>query len=183
MDRAAGQDYQIWIGGEKATLLGQLDDWFFDFGVNIVVGGGYYSQTSCGEIRKAVRKDRRDAILIYGGDHDPSGHDIQRDLEERTRCWTEVIRVAVGPDEVEQFDLPENPGKDTDPRADAFIAEFGELVQVEIEALDPDDLPPCTRTFSSSTGTTTPIRRCRSRRRPNGPKSCPRIPIPSRSPI
>jgi hypothetical protein len=140
LDRTEGQEIQIWIAGEKGTLLGQLEDWFLDFGINVVVGGGYFSQTSCGRIREDVAEDGRAAVLIYGGDHDPSGHDIMRDLVERTDCWDNVVRVAVGPEEVERFGLPENPGKEADPRADAFVAEFGHLVQVEIEALDPNDL-------------------------------------------
>jgi hypothetical protein len=142
LDRTAGQDNQIWIAGEKATLLGQLEDWFFEFGVNIVVGGGYYSQTSCDQIARVVDKDGREPVLIYGGDHDPSGHDILRDLVARTGCFDldSVIRVAVGPNEVEHFGLPENPGKEADSRAATFRAEFGRLVQVEIEALDPNDL-------------------------------------------
>ena len=38
------------------------------------------------------------------------------------------------------YGLPPNPGKATDSRAGAFVARHGELVQVELDALDPDDL-------------------------------------------
>jgi hypothetical protein len=36
--------------------------------------------------------------------------------------------------------MPVNPGKSTDSRAAGFISRHGELVQVELDALDPDEL-------------------------------------------
>ena len=42
--------------------------------------------------------------------------------------------------QVEDYGLPPNPGKATDSRAGAFVARHGELVQVELDALDPSDL-------------------------------------------
>ena len=38
------------------------------------------------------------------------------------------------------YRLPPNPGKATDSRAAGLIARHGELVQVELDALDPADL-------------------------------------------
>ena len=38
------------------------------------------------------------------------------------------------------YDLPPQPGKGTDSRAAAFVARHGRLVQVELDALPPDEL-------------------------------------------
>ncbi len=87
----------------------------------------------------------RPAVLIYAGDHDASGDDIYRDLVERTDCWKAVHRVALSREQVEQYNLPQNTGKEdnegeaTDPRAQAFMERHGydENIQVEMDAIDP----------------------------------------------
>ena len=71
---------------------------------------------------------------------DPSGEDILRDYIERSACWAKIVHVALTPEQVDEFGLPENPGKTSDSRARAFAAKHGRLVQVELDALDPDDL-------------------------------------------
>ena len=84
--------------------------------------------------------DGRPAVLLYGGDFDPSGEDILRDFTRRTNCWREVRRVALTAEQVEEYGLPELPGKTSDARAGRFIARHHRLAQVEIDALDPNDL-------------------------------------------
>jgi hypothetical protein len=79
----------------------------------------------------------RPAVLLYAGDFDPSGEDIDRDFIDRTDCWDKVIRVALSVDQVREYRLPINPGKTTDSRAAGFIERHGELMQVELDALDP----------------------------------------------
>jgi hypothetical protein len=49
-------------------------------------------------------------------------------------------RVALTSDQVEAYRLPPAPGKETDSRAEGFRARYGRLVQVELEALAPNDL-------------------------------------------
>ena len=79
-------------------------------------------------------------MLIYAGDHDPSGEDIDRDFVERVGLFDAVVRVALSAEQVIEYALPPQPGKEADPRAEAFQERHGELVQVELEALPPDVL-------------------------------------------
>ena len=79
-------------------------------------------------------------VLLYGGDFDPSGVDIDRDFVERAGCFDEVVRVALNARQVEEFDLPPLLGKASDARASAFVAKYGRLVQVELDALPPETL-------------------------------------------
>ena len=79
-------------------------------------------------------------MLIYAGDFDPSGEDIERDFEERTDCFGRVVRVALTSDQVEKYNLPPVMGKATDTRAAQFIKKHGKLVQVELDAIPPDIL-------------------------------------------
>ena len=87
-----------------------------------------------------VSRHDRPAVLLYAGDHDPSGEDIDRDFVARSNCWAKVRRVALSAEQVEAYDLPSVPGKATDARAEAVEARHGRLVQVELDALPPETL-------------------------------------------
>ena len=90
------------------------------------------------EIRDDVTDTCGVPVLIYAGDFDPSGEDIQRDFLSRTSCFPLFRRIAVTPEQVEKYDLPEAVGKVSDSRAARFLERHGKLVQVELEALEPD---------------------------------------------
>jgi len=139
-DRTIGQDVSIYIGVEKAGLVMQLTSWFGGLGIPILALGGYSSQTYVKEVAQDVTRQDRPAVLLYAGDFDPSGEDIDRDFVQRTNCFAKVIRVALSAEQVDTFNLPPAMGKTTDSRASKFIARHGELVQVELDAVPPDTL-------------------------------------------
>jgi hypothetical protein len=140
-DRTEGQERVPVIVIEKATLTAQMYAWFGDpLGIKIVPLRGYSSESFDREVQHAfgLGNDHR---VLYVGDHDPSGHDIERHAQEEfgflVADWE---RVALTPEIVDEYDLPVAPGKSTDSRAAGFLARHGELVQVEVEALDPNVL-------------------------------------------
>jgi hypothetical protein len=139
-DRTEGQTVSLYLGVEKAGIVEQLQEWFGDLGVPVLALGGYGSQTYVDEVTADVRATGRPAVLLYAGDHDPSGEDIDRDFVARTDCWCEVRRVALTAAQVTEYALPPQPGKETDSRAPAFVERHGRLVQVELDALPPDVL-------------------------------------------
>lgn len=157
-DRTEGQEYSIYLAVEKAGIVNQLNEWFgYPFGIPILPLQGYSSQSfvdqvvgdaigdsSDGEAEIHYANDMeglpRPTVLIYAGDFDPSGEDIDRDFTERTGCWDYVHRIALLPEQIAKYDLPPAMGKATDSRASQFIAKHGELVQVELDALPPDTL-------------------------------------------
>ena len=140
LDRTAGQDVSVYVGVEKAGLVMQLESWFGELGIPIIALGGYSSQTFVDDVVADVEDQDREAVLLYGGDFDPSGEDIDRDFEARTGCFDKVVRVALTADQVAAYNLPPAMGKSTDSRAGAFVARHGALVQVELDALPPDVL-------------------------------------------
>jgi hypothetical protein len=140
LDRTIGQDVSLYLGVEKAGMVVQLESWFEEFGIPILALGGYSSQTYVDNVSADVYGHDRPAVLLYAGDFDPSGEDIDRDFIERTDCWDEVIRVALTATQVRDYGLPINPGKVTDTRAAGFISRHGSLMQVELDAIDPDEL-------------------------------------------
>jgi hypothetical protein len=139
-DRTENQDTSLYLGVEKAGMVEQLNAWFGEQGIPILAMGGYASQTYAKQVAAEVRAQDRPAVLLYAGDFDPSGEDIDRDFIERTSCWAKVIRVALTAEQVDTYGLPENPGKASDSRASGFVERHGRLVQVELDALDPNTL-------------------------------------------
>ena len=146
-DHTEGQPVSLYLAVEKRGMVSQLTRWFG--GRASILGlGGYASQSFCDEVVRDVERQDRPAILIIAVDHDPTGPDILRDFVERTGCWKAVHQVALTPEQVEQYDLPDAFDNDEqtaekvrkDPRAAKFVERFGRLTQVELDALPPDVL-------------------------------------------
>ena len=132
----------LYIGVEKAGMVIQLQSWFGDLGIPILAAlGRYSSQTYVDDVTTHAEDQERPAVLLYAGDFDPSGEDIDRDFEERTACWDQVIRVALSARQVRDYGLPPNPGKATDSRAGAFVPPaMASWSRSQLDALDPDNL-------------------------------------------
>ena len=104
---------------------------------------GYSSSSAMYEagqrIAEAVESGKQ-AFILYLGDHDPSGLDMTRDVNERARLFSrgpvEVRRLALNLDQVEAMNLPENTAKLTDKRAAAYIAKYGSS-SWELDAIEP----------------------------------------------
>lgn len=88
--------------------------------------------------------------VIHLGDHDPSGIDMTRDLQERLELYalptdkdeeehTSIVveRIALNYDQVEQYNPPPNPAKKTDTRFVKYMEEFGLSDSWELDALEP----------------------------------------------
>jgi hypothetical protein len=95
------------------------------------------------EFGPELKKILRTPVILYLGDHDPSGEDMVRDIGTRLKefgvMWLEVEKVALTIDQVRQYNPPPNPAKVTDPRAGEYIKKFGES-SWEVDALPPDVL-------------------------------------------
>jgi hypothetical protein len=145
-DRTEGQPVTLVLATEKRGLLNLLNPWFGALGVLRVAAGGFDSQSHIDDLVRTVERRGRPAVLLYSGDFDPSGEDIERDFIERTNCWKATRRVALTPRQVIDYELPEYTPTDEewrklqrDPRAKAFERRHGSLVQYEVEALTPSD--------------------------------------------
>lgn len=84
---------------------------------------------------------KQNPVLIYLGDHDPSGIQMTEDHEKKQSMFAhlgpvDVRRIALNIDQVREHDLIPNPTKVTDSRSKGYIREFGETCW-ELDALDP----------------------------------------------
>jgi hypothetical protein len=90
-----------------------------------------------------VDEIEKEVVVLYLGDHDPSGKDMIRDIKDRLAEFgvpnLKVDSIALTTAQVRKFNPPPNPAKITDSRAAAYIAEFGNQ-SWELDALPPREL-------------------------------------------
>lgn len=131
---------EVWI--EKDALVGVIERPCRELDVPWFSCRGYTSQS---ELWRAAQRhlahevDGSVVTVIHLGDHDPSGIDMTRDIQDRLHIFgaeTTVKRVALTFAQVEQYGPPPNPTKLTDSRAPGYLAEYGED-SWELDALDP----------------------------------------------
>lgn len=141
---------EVWI--EKDALIGVIERICRKLDVPYFSCRGYTSQSemwSAGQrLAERITEGKR-AVIIHLGDHDPSGKDMTRDIEDRINLFLgvdygssefEVNRIALNMDQVRKYNPPPNPAKMTDARAEDYVREFGRQ-SWELDALDPKVLP------------------------------------------
>ena len=139
-DRTEGQPYTIYLGVEKAGIVEQLRRWFgIPLGLPVLPLGGYHSQPFEREISGASAAYDRPSVLLYAGDLDASGEDIERNFL-RWNDFGMSNRIALTLEQAQEHELPPMPGKHSDTRSAGFAAKYGGLFQIEVDALPPDVL-------------------------------------------
>lgn len=144
-DRWNGQENYIEVWVEKDALSGVLLPITKKYHVNLMVNRGYSSASAMHDASLRFKKQEqkgKTTYILYLGDHDPSGMDMVRDIQERMEIFNsnvDVKRIALNMDQIDSFNPPPNPAKITDPRANKYISEFGNT-SWELDALSPKDL-------------------------------------------
>jgi hypothetical protein len=126
---------EVWL--EKDALAGVLYRITEAWDVPLMVTRGYPSLSFLYEAADAIQSRECPAYLYYFGDHDPSGVDIPRAVEQGLREFApkahiEFHRIAVNPDQIRSLGLPTRPTKTTDSRGKGFVGE-----SVEVDAIPP----------------------------------------------
>lgn len=145
LDRQEGQDNYIEVWVEKDALSGVLKRVTKEYHVRLMVNRGYSSISAMHDaaIRmKRAEDNGQQPVILYLGDHDPSGIDMVRDIRERLEEFGVDIRVeaiALTDEQIATYNPPPNPAKITDPRAKFYISKYGPT-SWEVDALRPDVL-------------------------------------------
>lgn len=143
VDRWAGQVHYCEVMVEKQALEGVLLPVCDALDVALTANKGY-SSASCmyaagKRIAEQARAGRRVHIL-YLGDHDPSGIDMTRDVEQRLTKYSgvnvDVVRLALNRPQIDELKPTPNPAKITDTRAADYIARYGPS-SWELDAIEP----------------------------------------------
>jgi hypothetical protein len=154
------QDVYVEVMVEKQALEGVLEPVCRSLDVPFTANKGYSSSSAMYEASKRflrAAEDGKECYVVYLGDHDPSGIDMSRDVEERLDLFVKTSmgrqdeigpnepsavtmkRVALNIDQVRELNPPENPAKITDSRADGYIRRFG-TSSWELDAIEPRQL-------------------------------------------
>lgn len=146
LDKWEGQEYrpEVWI--EKDALVGVFERVCQELDVSLFSCRGYTSQSEMWSAAQRMLRYKRQGqipIVFHFGDHDPSGKDMSRDIQDRLSLFTgkrlKFERLALNMDQIDQYKPPPNPAKITDSRANAYIAEYGDE-SWELDALEPSVL-------------------------------------------
>lgn len=166
------QDYrpEVWI--EKDALVGVFEGVCTNNDVPYFSCRGYTSQSemwAAGQRILEYLRSGKKAVIFHFGDHDPSGIDMSRDIEDRlmlfltyhwafdngydmtnaaerqnviddVRALFEIRRIALNMAQIEQYGPPPNPVKQTDSRWVKYVEEYDVEQSWELDALDPATL-------------------------------------------
>lgn len=146
---------EVWI--EKEALSGVFERICRPLDVGYLACRGYTSQSEMWSA--AMRfvnhiKNGKSVTILHFGDHDPSGIDMTRDIQDRLNMFVKhhtgregvtVKRLALNMDQVELYNPPENPAKSTDSRFASYQETFGDS-SWELDALNPRTLAEIVKT-------------------------------------
>ena len=149
------QDNYVEMSTEKDALSSVIETacWGYCTRLNIVrgqVSASMIERMSERFIEASARGQK--PILLHLGDLDPSGvaipKAIKKNLYNRHDVDVEVWRVALNPDQVKKFEIPESPDavKPKDPNIKTWLQEYGSgQAAVELDGLHPQTLQDITR--------------------------------------
>lgn len=145
LDAWRDQNNYLEVMVEKQALEGVLTPVCNQWGVRFTANKGYSSSSTLYETGKrlAAVEPGKACYILYLGDHDPSGLDMTRDIQERLSMFSgipvNVERLALNYDQVLALNPPENPAKETDARYKEYLQSFG-TASWELDAIEPQAL-------------------------------------------
>ncbi|MDD6590021.1 MAG: hypothetical protein PUF29_15780 [Anaerobutyricum hallii] len=141
LDKWKGQPNYVEVWVEKDALVDIVGQACDPIDTPYFSCRGYTSQSEMwGAAQRFIRQGYREQrIIIHLGDHDPSGIDMSRDIQERLNMFgadVYVKRVALTMNQIDQYNPPPNPAKLSDSRCHAYMEQFGDE-SWELDALEP----------------------------------------------
>lgn len=134
---------EVWI--EKDALSGVFEGICAELDVDLLACKGYLSLSEAHEAAKRFERIAsygQTPIVFHFGDHDSSGIDMTRDILAKFNLFiggAEVDRRALTMDQIKLYDLPPQPAKMSDPRAENYRLLHGNE-SWELDSLDPQQL-------------------------------------------
>jgi hypothetical protein len=146
--REQSNNVEVWV--EKKALISVVARACGPYRVRHFACKGYVSQSALYEAAQRIRSreqgwestETQRTIILYLGDHDPSGLDMPRDILSRLQTFgadPDVDRIALTRGQINQYNPPPNPAKVTDSRFQAYQREHGDE-SWELDALEPQVL-------------------------------------------
>ena len=136
---------EVWL--EKDALSGVIYPVTSLYDVPLMVARGYASLSFLHGAAEYINELDVPAYIYHLGDFDPSGVNAAEKIEQTLRDLApradiHFERIAVTPAQIQAWELPTRPTKQTDSRAKGFGA-----VSVELDAIEPDELRALVRRY------------------------------------
>jgi len=146
-DLWAGQEVRMEVWVEKEALVDVVGQIARQLDVPYFACRGYVSQSEMWGASQRLEGYYDDGvcqevIVLHLGDHDPSGIDMTRDIQERLDLFearVQVVRIALNGDQIQQYNPPPNPARFTDSRYKQYVRAHGRE-SWELDALEPSIL-------------------------------------------
>jgi hypothetical protein len=152
-DRWENQHIHLEVWSEKDAVSGIIEPVCRKLDVTFMANRGYSSQSalySAYQRFDSMLCRGKSIVILYLGDHDPSGMDMGRDIQDRMGLFLEQTlyaegldsdcfkfeRIALNLEQINKYNPPENPAKATDSRFKAYASKFG-TKSWELDALEP----------------------------------------------
>ena len=156
LDLWKGQETRVMVFVEKQALEQVVGRPSMKWDIPYFANKGYLSSSAAWNVARNMMLLNDDScndwVILHLGDHDPSGIDMSRDIEERLNSYSrlsqedidngfsqieiEVRRIALNMDQVREYEPPPNPAKRVDPRFGEYQDKFGDE-SWELDALRP----------------------------------------------
>jgi hypothetical protein len=124
-DLWAGCSTYVEVWAESRSIAGVIQDLCEELAVSLYPSGGFTSATLAFQAAENINAEAsgRKVQILYVGDYDQSGVLIDRSIESELRVhlepWIEMDfeRIAINEAQIELYDLPTKPRKETDKRS------------------------------------------------------------------
>ena len=139
MDKWKGQDFKVEVWIEKEALIGVISNICRKLDVNFFACKGYVSLSEMWSAANRLRDPNQTPIIVHLGDHDPSGIDMTRDINDRCDLFdggVTIERIALNMDQIEEYSPPPNFAKVSDARFQDYQKKYG-TSSWELDALEP----------------------------------------------
>jgi len=157
LDRWKENDHFIIVWVEKATMLGQFYPITSKYDVYLTPGRGWGSTSHVWEtVRMIADRSGKEVKILHFGDLDPSGWGMIEDIDNRLNEFglrVKLEHILLNENDISRYSLTpsfkvivkegtreERDKLESDPRAKKFKQRFGRLFQVEVEAMDANEL-------------------------------------------
>ena len=145
-DLTAESEWRVEVWCESDSIAGALMSVVNEFDVPLCPIRGQCSLSFAHEAAELWNADGRDVAVIYVGDLDLAGIEIEESLVDKLRDWVEPTlwfrRIGVTPEQADEFGLPGDPianaSEKKKQKAEALAFCYDREVQAE--ALDPVEL-------------------------------------------
>lgn len=149
MPRWWHQPQRVIVVVEKQAMQGVFQSVTDRYGVDLVVNKGYPSLTLMWNLANRMKsfgmmEGTEELHIIYFGDFDPSGMDMDRrvtdTLSSDFHVDFDLLRIAITKEQIDKWHISPAPAKKGDSRRIGFILEQGVDWQVELDAIEPAQL-------------------------------------------